>query len=248
MTMTTVPAGSAPGSTRPDLTRTARITGLLYLGLALTALSGNLIVRTQLFVADNPAETLANLMDHEALARVVVVLEMGVVLTQALTALWFYRLFRSIDAFAAGLIAVFGMVNAIAFVGSTALLATARDAAGDVALAAAGDAPATVQLLYVARDHLLGVAALFFGLWLIPMGWLVVRSRWFPRLLGWTLVAGGAGYLASVCVTYLLPDAGAVPELLTVPATIGEFWILGYLIALGVRPGRGAPGAVATGL
>jgi len=33
------------------------------------------------------------------------------VLTQALTALWFYRLFRGVDTVAAGALAAFGMVN-----------------------------------------------------------------------------------------------------------------------------------------
>ena len=54
---------------------------------------------------------------------------------QALTALWFFRLFPSVDSFAAGAIAVFGMVNAVAILGSAALLATALDAAGDASLA-----------------------------------------------------------------------------------------------------------------
>ena len=41
-----------------------------------------------------------------------------------------------------------------------------------------------------------------------------------------------------VVVKVLLPDASAVYGALSVPATIGEFWILGYLIVLGVRMPR----------
>ena len=110
-----------------------------------------------------------------SLARLGIVLELGIVLTQALAAVWFYRLFRSVDTFAAGLVAVFGMVNAVAILGSAAVLATALDVADDASLAVSGGAAATVQLLYVISGHLWGVAGLFFGLWLIPMGWLVVR-------------------------------------------------------------------------
>jgi hypothetical protein len=84
---------------------------------------------------------------------------------------------------------------------------------------------------------------MFFGLWLIPMGWLVLRSRWLPRPLGWILIAGGVSYLVSAFVTYLFPDADLVAGLLTVPATIGEFWILGYLIVFGVRDHAAAPGS-----
>lgn len=31
-------------------------------------------------------------------------------------------------------------------------------------------------MLYVGSEHFWGVGALFFGLWLIPMGWLVLRG------------------------------------------------------------------------
>ena len=114
------------------------------------------------------------------------------------------------------------MVNAVAIMGGAALLATALDVAGDASLAAPGAAAATVQLLYVASGHLWGVAALFLGLWLIPMGWLAIRSGWLPRPLGLTLIAGGVAYLASAFVSYLLPEADLVASLLTLLLTIGE--------------------------
>src|SRR5207342_2678078 len=111
--------------------------------------------------------------------------------------MWFYRLFRSVDSFAAGLVAVFGMVNAVVILGSAAVLATALDVADDQSLAVSGGAAATAQLLYVISGHLWGVGGLFFGLWLIPMGWLASRSRWVPRGLGEQLMIGGAGYVLS---------------------------------------------------
>jgi hypothetical protein len=188
-----------------------------------------------LYVADDPAGTLSNLVEHTATARLGFVLELAIVLTQALAAVWFYRLFRSVDSFAAGLIAVFGMVNAVAILGSAAVLATALDVADDSSLAVPGGAAATVQLLYVVSGHLWGVGGLFFGLWLIPMGWLVVRSGWLPRVLGQLLMVGGLGYVLSTFVTYVFANADLAAGLLTVPATIGELWIVGYLIVFGVR-------------
>lgn len=231
-----------------DLVRTARTTGLLYLGLAITGILGSILIRAQLFVDDDPEGTLANLIEHEWLARVGIALELGIVLFQALTAVWFYRLFRSVDAFAAGSLAAFGMVNAVAIMASAALLATALEVADDASLAVPGGAAATVQLLYVISGHLWGVAATFFGLWLIPMGWLVIRSRWMRQPLGWILIVGGVGYLVSAFVSYLFPNADLVAGLLTVPATIGEIWIIGYLIIVGVRDHVPAPEAIEGGL
>ena len=182
MSMMKTRPGSFPGTTSADdLTGTARTTGLLYAGFFVTGILGFLLVRGQLYVDDDPGGTLGNLVDHTSLARLGIVLELGIVLTQALAAMWFYRLFRSVDSFAAGLVAVFGMVNAGTILCSAAVLATALDVAGDTSLAVSGGVPATVQLLYVISGHLWGVGGLFFGLWLIPMGWLVVRSRWLPR-------------------------------------------------------------------
>lgn len=66
------------------------------------------------------------------------------------------------------------------------------------------------------------------------MGWLVLRSRWLPRVLGWLLIVGGVSYTLGAFVGYLVSNADLVTTLLTVPATIGELWIMGYLIMFGV--------------
>ena len=234
MTLTAT-TSSRPEATTPELVRTARVTGLLYLGLAITGLLGNMLVRNQLFVADDPTATLANLTQHESLARLGIVTEMGVVITQALVALWFYRLFKGVNAFAAGSIAAFGLVNAVAILVSAAMLATALDVSQDASLTVSGGAAATAQLLYVGSGHLWIIGGIFFGLWLIPMGWLARRSGWMPSLLGWILMIGGVGYVVSALLRYVLPDAGLAVALLTTPATVGELWMVGYLCLRGVR-------------
>ncbi|WP_200837768.1 DUF4386 domain-containing protein [Ruania rhizosphaerae] len=236
MTTTTPPTlGANEAAELHTRVRTARITGLLYLGLGVTGMLGFMAIRSQLFVPDDAAATLANLNAHSVLTRFGVALEMGAVIAQTLTALWFYRLFRTVSPFAAAALAVFGLMNAVAIMGSATLLATAASVAADPGSAIAGDPAGTVQLSYVIADHFWSAGTPFFGLWLIPMGHLVLTSGWLPAPLGWTLVVGGAGYLLSAFVAYLLPGADTLAGLLTVPATVGEFWTLGYLIAVGVR-------------
>ena len=218
-----------------QLVRTARTTGLLYLGLAVTGGLTYILIRNQIFVPDDPAATLRHLVADESLARLGIAMELGVVVTQALVALWFYRLFRSVDTLAAGALAAFGMVNAVAILTSAAFLATALNVALDGNLASAADRSVTAQTLYLGSGQLWSVGALFFGLWLIPMGWLVVRSGWMPRPLGWILMAGGLGYVLSGFVTQLAPGSGAVSDVLTIPASVGELWMVGYLLVFGVR-------------
>ncbi|HET7735155.1 MAG TPA: DUF4386 domain-containing protein [Nocardioidaceae bacterium] len=233
------PRLESPRVAETDLTHTARTTGLLYLGFFVTGILGSLVVRGQIYDADAASATLANLVEHEWLARVGIALELAIVLAQALTALWFYRLFRRVDTFAAGSLAVFGMVNAVAILVSAGLLATAVDVSNDPSLGGGAGRAATVQLLYVASGHLWGVAALFFGLWLIPMAWLVIHSGWLPRTLGWVLGAGGVGYVVSAFVTYLVDGATTIAQLLTLPSVVGELWIMGYLIVV-ARPDAAA--------
>jgi hypothetical protein len=213
------------------LIRTARMTGLLYLGLAITGALGFLLIRPQLFAADDPSATLANLVEHESLARAGVAFELLIVVTKALAAVWFYRLFRTADPLAASGIAAFGLVNAVTILISAALLATAVE----FALDPAGDAAATIQLLYLVSGNLWDVGTLFFGLWLIPMGRCVLRSGWMPHTLGWILIGGGIGYLLSAFIKYLAPDAPLVADALAYPATVGEFWMISYLLVRGVR-------------
>ena len=234
MTTTTAPAVRPLDTDRPTLVRTARTTGLLYLGVALTGGLGFLLVRGRLFVEGDPTATLANLVANEGLARLGVILELGLVLTQVLCALWFYRLFRSVDPFAAGAIAVFGTVNAVAILVSSAMLATALDVAGG-ALQSPASAASTAHLLYVVSGQLWSVAGLFFGLWLIPMGWLARRSGWMPAALGWVLMIGGVGYVVSTFLTYAVPSTNGFANVLTIPATIGELWMVGYLLVIGIR-------------
>jgi hypothetical protein len=215
---------------RAELKQTARLAGLSYLGLAISGVLGFLVIRSQLYVADDAAETAANLVDNEGLARIGIAAELTIVATQALAALYFYKLFRDVNSFAAGSIAAFGFVNSVVILTAAAFTATALDAA-------LGGAADTALLMYDLSEAAWSVGGLFFGLWLLPMGWLAWRSDYMPRLLGWTLIAGGIGYILGTFVSYLLPDATVLAEVLPMPATIGEFWMIGYLLWKGVGDG-----------
>ncbi len=210
---------------------TARTTGALYLGLAVAGMVGFLVLRPVL-VDPDPATMLANLREHEVLARSRVASEMALVVLQVLAALWFFRLFRGVDAFAAAAIAVFGTLNSVALMGSAASLATGLEAA----VGGNDWGVATPQVMHGLSESFWGVGNLFFGLWLVPMGWCVLRSRTMPRPLGWLLVGGGAGYVLSGFATFLLPQASVLADVLVAPATVGELWMVGYLLVAAGRP------------
>jgi hypothetical protein len=215
--------------------KTARLAGIAYLGLGISGALGFLLIRSQLFEPGDATATAMNLIEHEGLARLGIAADLTVVLTQSLAALYFFKLFRVVDTFAAGSLAAFGFMNSAAILVATAFSATALEVALD------GGSPtgaATALLLYDLNGAAWGVGALFFGLWLIPMGWLVLRSGFMPRPLGWILVAGGLGYSLSAYISYLLPDADVFADAFTVPATVGEVWMIAYLLIVGVRAAR----------
>jgi hypothetical protein len=91
-----------------------------------------------------------------------------------------------------------------------------------------------IELLSAINTHAWGIGGLFFGLWLIPMGSIITESKRMPIWLGRTLILGGIGYLFSVVVNYLNIEV-VNTDLLIIPATIGEFWMIGYLLIFGIR-------------
>lgn len=113
-----------------------RVTGLLYLGLAITGMFVFLFARSNIYVDGNAQLTNTNLLEKESLARLGIAAELVLVIFQALAAVWFYKLFSKVDNFAAGLVAVFGTVNAVAILISSAMWLSALNAstAGDLAI------------------------------------------------------------------------------------------------------------------
>ena len=80
------------------------------------------------------------------------------------------------------------------------------------------------------------IAQIFFGLWLLPLGYLVYRSGFFPRTIGILLAIGCFGYLADTFVHFLAPGIAESVELLVVaPAALGELSLVAWLLVKGVR-------------
>ena len=175
---------------------------------------------------DDAAATIANLVEQESLGRLVIALELGIVVTQALVAVWFYRLFRSVDSVTAGALTAFGLVNATVILVSAAVLRNgARAGAGST-----GDALARSTSSSASARTCGASAACYSG-----SGW----CRWVcwcsavpasPVLWGGLLLGGGVGYVLSAFVAYLAPGAQLVADVLTFPATMGEVWMIGYLL------------------
>ena len=216
------------------LVATARVAGIWYLLMAISGVFGFLVFHPQVYISGDPQQTLINLTESVSLARIRLIFEFAIIVSQALTAVWFYRLFRHINEWAAWAVGIWGIVNAIAIMISAIAMASAIDIANSSVLPME-DNLLSIQIFQHIIASAWAVGGLFFGLWLIPLGYILISSKRMPIWLGWLLIIGGIGYLISTVVVY---SGIEVPFLsyLTIPATAAEFWMIGYLLIFGIRP------------
>lgn len=218
----------------PKKLTTARLTGIWYLILAISGMLGFLIYQPKIFIPNNPEQTITNLINLASTARIRLILEFVIIISQALSAVWFYKLFKPINEWGAFTLAIWGTMNSAIILVSAIAMSTAIDIANAVTTSMQGKTD-MIQLLSQIMDNAWGVGSLFFGLWLLPMGYIIVSSKRMPIWLGRTLIIGGTGYILSAFLDYL-GMKHPLFDLLVIPATIGEFWIIGYLLIYELRP------------
>jgi len=213
---------------------TARLTGIWYLLLAVSGVLGFLIFHPQVFVSGDPQKTLTNLTEFESNSRIRLLLELVIITSQALAAVWFYKLFRELNGWAASIIGIWGTVNAVAIMISAIAMSSAIEIASSSSLAIQ-EKVITIELLTNIITKAWSVGGLFFGLWLIPMGNIVLSSGRMPIWLGRILIMGGIGYILQTFINSLGVQNSYI-DILVIPATIGEFLMIGYLLIYGIRP------------
>lgn len=81
----------------------------------------------------------------------------------------------------------------------------------------------------------LEVAGIFWGLWLVPFGLLIMRSGFIPRLIGLSSIIGGIGYTLGSVASLCFPEAGLVGPLANI-LEIGELPAIFWLLIKGARP------------
>ncbi len=94
-------------------------------------------------------------------------------------------------------------------------------------------------VLFLNLHHHLDLAdAIFWGVWLIPFGLLVYRSRFLPRFLGVWLMLGCLGYLGFSFAGFLFPKYEDVAFTYGTPFRIGELATMFWLVIMGTNEKR----------
>jgi hypothetical protein len=217
-----------------QLIKTARLTGVWYLLLAISGIVGFMILHPMIFVMSNEEQTLNNLIHLGVSSRLRLHIELVIIISQALAAVWFYKLFRDINKSASITIGIWGTVNAVVIMVSAIAMKLAIDIA-NTTTQTFENKEVLIELLVGLMTNAWSIGGLFFGLWLIPMGYIITTSKRMPVWLGRILMIGGSGYLIQ---TFIKCHGIQSPyiDTLVIPATIGEFWMIGYLLIYGIRP------------
>jgi hypothetical protein len=83
------------------------------------------------------------------------------------------------------------------------------------------------------------IVGIFWGLWLLPLGLLVFKSGFFPRIFGVLLVIGCMSYLLDSFIAILFPGVRAtVSPIINSLSAIGEVPFLLWLVIRGARNPR----------
>ena len=209
----------------------ARTAGVLYLLLALLGSWAHLVARGTVHVPGDAAATTAAIVEHEQLFRLSLAADILMATVFVLLGLTLYRLLDDVHRRAATALLVFVAV------GASSILANLTFHVGALITATTpGYDDATTLLLLDLHAHGYVLGGIFFGLWLLPMGYAAIRTSLFPTWLGVLLVAGSVAWVLDPVLAYGLTDTPAVVTgTLAVVTSVAELTLIGYLLVRGVR-------------
>jgi hypothetical protein len=219
------------------LKRTARLAGIVYLVSAVIGPFSLIYVPTKTIVSGNAAATAEKMLANEMLFRTGIAAGIFSLLLFLFVALIQYRLFEEVNKSLASIMAILVIVQVpIAFVidtfSITSLMIFKGRALQDLAL----DQQQNVAMLLLKMssngNFLLMV---FWGLWLIPFGLLVIKSGFIPRVIGYYLIINGVTYLITSYCFILFPEYKPFIDTYSFPLLLGEPVIMLWFLIKGVH-------------
>lgn len=217
----------------------ARLAGVLYLVMGLAGAFSIAFIPRVFVVRGDAAATASNIASSPLLYRFGIVADLVNQVGFILLVVVLYELFKDVNRRHARLMVAFVLVQVAM---SSAILIT--QIAPLVLLSGADylsvfdkkqlDA-ATLGALTL-RGRAIIALGVYMGLWLLPLGALVYRSGFIPRVIGVLLIVAGGAYVVSTVTFFLLPDYFRFTSLfMTLAAAAGELSIVGWLLIKGVK-------------
>jgi hypothetical protein len=229
----------------------ARLTGLAYLVVVLAGPFTLMYVPGKLIVPGDATQTANNILAHQGLYQANIIVGLISELAFIAVVLMLYQLLKDVNRRLALLMVLLIMIDVpLAFLGIANEAATLAFLRGGQFLDVF-DKPqrdALAMLLVSADRHGALVSQVFWGLWLLPLGLLIRRSGFLPRLLGLWLLVNGLAYLVLSATGLLWPQHLKTVWTVATPAMFGEMALMLWLLVLGVKQRPSPEGQEGAGL
>ena len=220
--------------------KNARITGFLYLLLVFCGPLRLIYIPTKLFVHGDAGATAANILAHQTLFQLGIVTDLWGGTILIFLTLAFYRLFKDVDQAQAVLLVILGGVlpSAIYYfnvLNDEAALMLVRGGSDYLSVFTEPQRDALAYLFIRLHYQVVLGAEILWGLWLFPMAILILKSRYFPRFLGWWLIINGIAYIAQSFAGFLWPQYADTVSNMSFPAQLGEIAFMLWMLIMGAK-------------
>ena len=217
--------------------KTARMAGLFYLIFILTTVLAT-AVRGRFIVSGDAVATANNIVSSQGLFRVGFVTELVSAVFFVLAAWALYALLKPVNR---NLALLFLLLNlggvAVECLNALNLYASLQLLSGANYLTAFQ----TGQLQALAMSYLdlytngFLIAQIFFSVWLLPLGYLVYKSRFLPKFLGLLLILDFFGNMSWFLQGFLLPDYKILAYPGNAISLIAEISLTVWLLVMAVK-------------
>jgi hypothetical protein len=221
----------------------ARLTGLVYLLIAVIGGSAYFLMSQSLIVPGDAALTASNIQSNLPLLRVGIVAYLAILALDILMAWMLFLLLapahRTVSVLAAWLRITYVLIHGAAILNLVAVLNIVNGGLSSLPPEFRSD-----MILHYGEAHLDGfmVSLVFFGLHLLAVSYLIFKSGYLPKLLGLLLVPAALAYILDTMAMLLLPDyAQLQPQIepfVAVSAMVGEIGLLLWLLIKGIDPSK----------
>ena len=219
----------------------ARIAGLLYLVIAVFGAFAIGYVPSVIIEAGDAAATANNLLSNMGLFQMGIFGDVVVLLTEVVLTIMLYVMFKPVSN-TISLVAAWSRMAMVLLMAINLLInimpIVLLSGAGYLNAFSIAELQATALLFFEAHQMGIYVWELFFGMHLVALGYMIIKSNLFPRILGWMMLIGSLGYsfqgLANVMHIENVVLGYAIIGLLTI-VTIGELAFAFWLLVKGIK-------------
>ncbi|UTW62803.1 DUF4386 domain-containing protein [bacterium SCSIO 12741] len=218
-----------------------RWTGFFYFLIIFCGLYSGLFVREALIDYSDPSGTLTNLIEQESTFRMGFLADLVMVICDVMVAVLFYYLLRFVHGGIALLAMVFRLIQA-AILGANLiqlykplLLIQGHGEMADNQLVQLGHEVLQQMQLF---EYGYLISGVFFSVNCLLMGFLLFRSKQFPKVFGWMITTASFGYLFNCLASFGAPSLIEISQIIMFfTAVVSEVSLCFYLLIAGGKAG-----------